>query len=332
MTKKHPADAIQELLKTKITSGNMTSLTDSADLVEGINDILHDPALVEALAGLEGEQAAALQEAMTHAVKMEALTKQMVEAEEAGDVAAMESLLAEFQNLSGAESIKPEVYPAPYDAIQDAIDDGDLSALKEALSEKPDLNKPLGKYESVPLAWAMTSFGEKRLEIARMLLEHGADAAFATSEGYTALHSLVDSPDREDTVALIDLLLAKGAPIEALQTYEWTPLLAAVMEGTPLVMEALLSRGANVHARFTQASMPVFSRGCTAMMVAAAEPDKIRLLLAYGADPAGSHDDGRGFNAYADDIATEVGYDPHSQDYRFRVEESRALINAARLN
>lgn len=329
MTKKHPAEEITGLMMDFAETGGAGGLSDTAGLLGGVNNVLADPAILAALEAADPEQANALRDMMAEALKMEELTQQMMQADEAGDMAKLEALTQQFQGLSAMQDYTPDVLDPPYDAIQDAIWEDDLDALKAALASNTGLNVHLGKFNSFPLAMAAMSFEDNRLALMRCLLDHGADANFSTPDGYTALHFLIDGPDRDDTVAAIDLLLDAGADIEAQNHYGWTPMLRAVMEGSPLVLKTLLARGANVHARYGEASMPPFSRGCTAMMQAIYEPEMIEILLDAGADPAGSHDDGRGFNAYADDALAELD---DNEEYAALIERSRALVNSARLH
>lgn len=329
MTKRHPADAVRDVMVDFATKEDAKGLADAAELAGGINDILADPDVVAALDAADPAQTAELRDLMAKMQNMETITQAMVAADASGDQGAMDALSAQFQELSPASEFEPEVLGAPYDAIRDAIWEDDADALGGALAGAPDLNVLLGQYQTFPLALAAMSYEESRLDLVNLLLSHGANAAFATPEGYTALHFLIDSPDRADTVSMIDTLLAAGADIEARNHYGWTPMLQAVMEGSPLVLKTLLARGANVHARFDDSSMPPFSRGCTAMMAASYEPDKIEVLLNAGADPAGAHDDGRGFNAYADDALRDLDED---DTFATLIERSRALINSARLH
>ena len=329
MTKRHPSDAIRDVMVDFATSEETKGLAEAAELAGGINDILANPDVLAALDAADPAQTAELRDMIAKMQSMEAITQAMVAADASGDQGAMDALTAQFQELSPASGLEPEVLDAPYDAIRDAIWDDDADALKTALADAPELNVLLGQYQSFPLAMAAMSYEDNRLELVEMLLSHGAKANFATPEGYSALHFLIDSPDRDDTVAMIDALLAAGADIEARNHYGWTPMLQAVMEGSPLVLKTLLARGANVHARFDDSSMPPFSRGCTAMMAAGYEPDKIAVLLDAGADPAGSHDDGRGFNAYADDALLQLDED---DAFAALIEQSRALVNSARLH
>ena len=83
------------------------------------------------------------------------------------------------------------------------------------------------------------------------------------------------------------------APVDILTARDqWgrTPLLAAILDGSALEVRALLRAGANPNDALTAPTATCFSSGETALMLAAAEPQKLKLLLKFGADPmAGPH-------------------------------------------
>jgi uncharacterized protein len=82
-----------------------------------------------------------------------------------------------------------------------------------------------------------------RLEVARLLLEHGADPnSVAYNESrVTPLHSAVSARRRD----LAGLLLALGASANAVQKGGWTPLHAAAHNGDEAIVDLLLLRGAD---------------------------------------------------------------------------------------
>ena len=84
-------------------------------------------------------------------------------------------------------------------------------------------------------------FGQ--LEVARMLLERGADRNPVASNDsrVTPLHSAVSARHRD----LAGLLLALGASANAVQKGGWTPLHAAARNGDEAIVDLLLLRGAD---------------------------------------------------------------------------------------
>ncbi|NXH98958.1 ANKR7 protein, partial [Pachycephala philippinensis] len=94
-----------------------------------------------------------------------------------------------------------------------------------------------------PLMKAVQCQQEKCVAI---LLEHGADPNLADADGNTALHLAVLSCSNT-TVA--ELLLEHNANIDAQNKEGYTPLILAVSEHHEEIMEFLLKKGADVHAR-----------------------------------------------------------------------------------
>lgn len=82
-----------------------------------------------------------------------------------------------------------------------------------------------------------------RLEVARLLLERGADPNAVATNGsrVTPLHSAVSARHRD----LAGLLLAHGASANAVQKGGWTPLHAAAENGDEAIVDLLLLRGAD---------------------------------------------------------------------------------------
>ena len=82
-----------------------------------------------------------------------------------------------------------------------------------------------------------------RLEVARLLLERGADpnAVASNDSRVTPLHSAVSARHRD----LAGLLLALGASANAVQKGGWTPLHSAAHNGDEAIVDLLLLRGAD---------------------------------------------------------------------------------------
>lgn len=177
-----------------------------------------------------------------------------------------------------------EGYPEDAIALEEAVSEGDLTEIRRLLPLVP-LNQGYGNYAMPPLRAALRA-ENNRLEIVRMFLDAGADAAFATDEGYTALHWISDSGYCADNVQfeIAALLVELGGQIEAENHYGWTPLMGAVMEGDAHEVAALLAVGADPNRIYGDFSMPYFSRGKLPLMVAATKHDILQLLLDHGAE------------------------------------------------
>lgn len=210
-------------------------------------------------------------------------------AQAAGDQTAVDEILAAMQ----PEHDYYEGYPEAAKALHEAINEGDLAEIRKLLPLVP-LNEGYGEYGMPPIYWAMHAQSH-RLEIVQMLLDAGAAADFATNEGSTPLHWIADSSYCEDQVQhqIAALLVARGGQIAAEnQSYGWTPLHAAVMQGSPDEVAALLAQGASPNQPYAGHSMPEFSRGCLPLMIAATKAETLALLLAHGADPFATAKDG----------------------------------------
>ena len=94
------------------------------------------------------------------------------------------------------------------------------------------------------LMWAV---GERHAEIARVLLEHGADVYAVTERGNSAL--LVAA--RADDPELARLLIEGGANVDAATPDGTTPLLVATVRGNTALAIFLLEHGANPNIETT---------------------------------------------------------------------------------
>jgi ankyrin repeat protein len=125
-------------------------------------------------------------------------------------------------------------------SIFDAAAVGDVAAVRQLLAgERASIDEG-GSDGFTPLHLAAYF---DRLEVARLLLERGADRnAVALNEmRVTPLHSAVSARHRD----MVGLLLAHGASPNAVQHGGWTPLHAAAGAGDEAVVDMLLLRGAD---------------------------------------------------------------------------------------
>jgi len=88
---------------------------------------------------------------------------------------------------------------------------------------------------------------------ARSLIEGGADVSRRTSQGTTPLSRAVGVGFKD----IIELLIAKGADVNAKDNWNWTPLHSAVY-GHKDIVELLITEGANVNARDGGSRTPLF--------------------------------------------------------------------------
>lgn len=159
----------------------------------------------------------------------------------------------------------------------------------------------------------------QNLEMAKLLIDRGADVRAGSGDYGTPLHLAVmgRGPEEEANVEIAELLIARGADLEALGPIpRWTPLHQAAAWGRVEMAELLIKRGANVNSRprdpggqtplhtavMVKRSLPMASLlvdhgadlrardhiGCTPLDLALLNPrpslDVVKLFLDHGAD------------------------------------------------
>jgi len=119
------------------------------------------------------------------------------------------------------------------------------------------------------------------LAVVKDLLDHGADVNGQARNGMTPLIYAVARGDIElkDQIAMLELLLKRGAHLETPNNSGNTALMEAAKRPVPAIVQFLVSKGANVNARGP--------RGHTALIYAGynGRVETLKLLVAAGADP-----------------------------------------------
>jgi len=190
-----------------------------------------------------------------------------------------------------------------------AIERDDIEKIKGLLEDGNLADTPIeyGENSMTPL---MKAAWDGRLEIARFLIEKGANVNFANRDGETSLHQAIG----REQVELVKLLLEKGARtntadvrkfmplhkaaaagnVEIIklliqakadpnpEMYGLTPLMFAVSSRKPLAVLALLDLGVDVNRASKSGNV-----GQTALFSAiqGADADMVQLLLARKANP-----------------------------------------------
>lgn len=315
------SDIIGEISETAARD----SETPMAEMAVSVRDM---EAFLENLFETDREAAERLSPLLEQARAMHRMMEQIVAAEATGDSEAMLALSRDFAAVAEMPGYEPETDP-DYIALSEALDAEDDEALGAVLDALGDLNRHLGKNDQTPLGMALCAPGRSAQRVG-MFLDRGAHADFATPEGYAPLHHIGDymwtgdTPDtQEGLTAIVTKLVAAGADLEARTHWGWTPLVRAAFEGSALEMRALLAAGADPNIKIGDAG-PSLTAGNSLLVLVAAEPEKVALLLDHGADAAKT-----GVEAHiAEELAEEEpqGY----ADYYAGLRESRRLILAAR--
>ncbi|OZG70000.1 hypothetical protein BTA51_28135 [Hahella sp. CCB-MM4] len=98
-----------------------------------------------------------------------------------------------------------------------------------------------------------------KLELARDLIEAGADVNSKGSTGFTPLFSAIEcahhDPDR--AIKLVELLLDSGANIEGRGEWDKTPFLKSCTRGVIGLTQLLVARGCDIHATAAEIGGPM---------------------------------------------------------------------------
>ena len=121
---------------------------------------------------------------------------------------------------------------------------------------------------TTPLLYVMES--KHRMWAPQFLLEHGASVHLKNKDGLTALHSAV----QRCSTNVVALLLQLGAPVDALDNDNMTPLCASRSGANTSI---LLQHGASVHKRNKNGQTPLH-------FASRYNPSSVALLLRSGAD------------------------------------------------
>jgi ankyrin repeat protein len=157
---------------------------------------------------------------------------------------------------------------------------GDLTRNNALLNADPGLIARRDERGETPLHWAAKS---NSMDVAELLISKGADVNAEDKYGNTPLFVAAKSNSRD----VVELLIAKGINVNAEDKYGNTPLLVAAQSKSKDVAELLIAKGVNVNAEDKYGNTPLFR---------AAESnskDVAELLIAKGADVNGAHKFGK---------------------------------------
>ena len=186
-------------------------------------------------------------------------------------------LLAACNSDAKISQKRPTVKTPENTWTSDALQRGDIDAIKErALSDSTYL-KQRDSYGDTPL---MTAVSGDCTQLVEFLLQRNANPNVDVDDGYTCLLTAIES-DNEESIAVVQLLLAAGAEIHAIGTNGWTPLHMAAARGHVKKCRLLIDAGADVNKRkeIDASETPLMEAAFTG------QPETTILLLESGADP-----------------------------------------------
>jgi len=141
------------------------------------------------------------------------------------------------------------------------LKNGSIEFAKELIAAGCDVNAAENNHKTA-LHWAAER-GE--VELAELLLEKGADAKARiqnpkgiSEDLYTPLHSAIHSiSDDAGVIRMIDLLVQRGADVNAKAHFDETPLHLAAYLSTPAVIGELRAKGARIDAKTSEGKTPL---------------------------------------------------------------------------
>lgn len=133
-------------------------------------------------------------------------------------------------------------------AVFTACHNGKIDFVRNWLTQTVNINIRDKNNESL----LMPTITQSHLNVVELLLKSGIDIDAQDRHGWTALHFACVCPFDKDiptAKAIIDLLLANKADIEAKDEDGEPPLFTAVRFNKPDLVKFLLKKGANIHAK-----------------------------------------------------------------------------------
>jgi len=130
---------------------------------------------------------------------------------------------------------------ATTNVLMECAKTGNLDAVKALLSRELDINGREPRRGQTALMWAVAA---KHPEVARLLIEHGADVNIPSKDGFTPLMFAAQQGDMKAA----EILLAAGAKVNDVTPAGDTPLLIASASGNQALAIFLLDHGADPNA------------------------------------------------------------------------------------
>ncbi|MDQ7839347.1 MAG: ankyrin repeat domain-containing protein [Thermodesulfobacteriota bacterium] len=155
-----------------------------------------------------------------------------------------------------------------------AIKECNLQAVKYFIQKNPSIVKTKdnnGTFGWYPLHYA-SDVGHK--EITELLISKGADVNAKDEDGNTPLHEAISKGHKE----IVELLISKGADVNAEDEDGNTPLHEAIMMVDTEIVEILISKGADVNAKDEDGNTPLHEA------IIMYDEEVVELLISKGAD------------------------------------------------
>jgi len=222
-------------------------------------------------------------------------------------------IAAEFKQPPAAPIADQNTSPTPTTDEESQ----EIVRIQQMIQDSPDLINAPGDHRLTPLARAAVNGW---LKVAAYLLDHAADVNAGVNSGASALYEAAGAGNR----AMVELLLSRGAEVNPQNSQVPgavpTPLAVAVSRGFPAVVEVLLAAKADMNAPDSDGNTPLHAAvanrqnkitqmllaaganpnvknqpGSTPLMLApgSASVDTLKQLLAAGADPNLTNNNGR---------------------------------------
>lgn len=135
-------------------------------------------------------------------------------------------------------------------SLMEAAEKGNIKEMERLIAAGADVNAKNDRAGWTPLSRAVYN---GRVDVARLLIEKGADVNAKDSAGWTPLYGAVSYGKKE----VVSLLITKGADVNARNNGGVTPLHRAAVWGNKEVAELLISKGADVDAKDNAGNTPL---------------------------------------------------------------------------
>lgn len=184
--------------------------------------------------------------------------QQIVKAASEGRLSKVQALLKSNSSLANAlgsytREISGQTITFFAPVLHFAIRGGHLDVVKALLAAKADVNGK-NNFGTTALQAALVF---KKSEIARYLIEHGANVNFVVEKGKSAGTTALSMATQNGDAGIVKLLIQKGAKVNTKDQNGITPLHLAAYFGYVETARILLNAGAEINARDNAGNTPM---------------------------------------------------------------------------